>query len=93
LKVLDVVSDHKAQGEGIGGLLKDPLILHRSQQQNIFPVTIASNQMIRGDLGGDSEKTLRDETFDEWRSTFTTVVLVSMIDGIMISALRNQEVW
>ena len=80
MRILDVLSDHKAHDEGIGGLLTDPLILHRSQQQNIFPVAFASNQITRGDLGGDSEKTLRDETFDEWRSTFTTVVLVSMIE-------------
>ncbi|OGO20701.1 MAG: hypothetical protein A2Z14_05730 [Chloroflexi bacterium RBG_16_48_8] len=69
------------------------LTLHRNQQQDFFPVATSSFPMENGRLHGDSEKTFGDDTFDEWRSSFTTVLLISMICGKFFAlALRQQEV-
>jgi hypothetical protein len=71
--------------------LKDPLAFRRSQQES-NPIANVGHSMTTDQLCFKNRKTTYDETFDEWRSDFTTVLLVSMFCGMFISALSNQEV-
>ena len=66
--------------------------LQRSQRNNQFQIAVLERQRKSGEFQVKDGMTLYDETFEEWRSAFTSVLLVSMLSGLMISALRNQEV-
>ena len=79
-------------GHGKGGLLKGQSNLQRSQCQIQFPIAVLDPQRKSGEFQFKDGVTLRVETFDEWRSAFATALLISMISGLVSSALMKQEV-
>jgi hypothetical protein len=72
--------------------LKGQYNLQRSQSQNHFPSAVLDLQRKSGEFQFKDGVTLRVETFDEWRSTYATALLISMISGLVSSALMKQEV-
>ena len=72
--------------------MEDRSTLQFNQEQNEFPIGSVGRFTPTGKLDVKDETTLRVETFDEWRSAFATALLISMISGLVSSALMKQEV-
>jgi len=72
--------------------LQKEINLYANQQQDFFPVATESHSLVGDGLLGDSEKAFSDDTFDEWRGSFTAVLLISMICGKFFTVtLRNKR--